>query len=65
MGKTRHRKWYDDEDNFYQKRKKKKQKNTNQTHRQNHPGRNAGRSYPDEEESHLYAHLSVPQQKDR
>lgn len=65
MGKTRHRKWYDDEDNFYQKRKKKKQKNTNQTHRQNHLDRKSNRLYPDEEEGQFYAHLSVPQQRDR
>lgn len=65
MGKTRHRKWYDDDENFYQKRKNKKQKKTNQTHRQTHLDRKSVKPYPDEEESSSHANLFVPQQRNR
>lgn len=65
MGKTRHRKWYDEDENFYQKRRNKKQKKTNQTHRQHHLDKKTIGLYPDEEERSPHAHLSVPQQRNR
>lgn len=64
MGKTRHRKWYDEEEYHSSKRKNKRKNNINQNHRPRSLQKNK-KIYPDEEEGFSHASLPFPQQRNQ